>query len=182
MHSFGRGVVIVLMVTASVCAAQDRSYGRSVVASPYGIVATSEVQASQAGARMLERGGSAIDAAIAANAVLNVMEPMMNGMGGDLFAIYWEAKTGKLYGLNASGWAPKALTPEHLKAKGMTAMPPAGIDSVTVPGRGGWLGEAARPLWQAAVARAVSTGDWFAEQGFPVTEIMDETGRSSPRR
>src|SRR5690242_312173 len=134
MHSFGHGAVVVLMVTASVCAAQDRSYGRSVVASPYGIVATSEVQASQAGARMLERGGSAIDAAIAANAVLNVMEPMMNGMGGDLFAIYWEAKTGKLYGLNASGWAPKALTPAHLNEKGMTGMPQTGIDSVTVPG------------------------------------------------
>ena len=79
-----------------------------MVVSPYGIVATSYVQASQAGARVLEQGGSAIDAGIAANAALSVAEPMMNGIGGDLFAIYWEAKTGKLYGLNASGWAPKA--------------------------------------------------------------------------
>jgi gamma-glutamyltranspeptidase/glutathione hydrolase len=109
MNAFGRGVVLIVISMAAVggAGAQDRSYGRSVVASPYGIVATSQVQASQAGARMLERGGSAIDAAIAANAVLNVMEPMMNGMGGDLFAIYWDAKTGKLYGLNASGWAPR---------------------------------------------------------------------------
>jgi gamma-glutamyltranspeptidase/glutathione hydrolase len=174
MHSFGHGAVVVLMVTASVCAAQDRPYGRSVVASPYGIVATSEVQASQAGARMLERGGSAIDAAIAANAVLNVMEPMMNGMGGDLFAIYWEAKTGKLYGLNASGWAPKALTPAHLNEKGMTGMPQTGIDSVTVPGVvDGWTklhGRFGKLPWRELFQPAIG----FAEQGFPVTEIMDD--------
>src|SRR5947209_2725355 len=130
MGALGRGFVLIVVSMAVACGtAQDRSYGRSVVSSQYGIVATSQVQASQAGARMLERGGSAIDAAIAANAVLNVMEPMMNGMGGDLFAIYWDAKTGKLYGLNASGWAPKALTLEHLKVKGVTAMPQAGINS-----------------------------------------------------
>ena len=76
--------------------AQDRSYGRSVVVTQYGIVATSQMQASQAGARMLERGGSAIDAGIAANAVLGVTETMMNGIGGDMFAIYYEAKTGML--------------------------------------------------------------------------------------
>src|ERR1700757_802070 len=104
---------VVLMIYACVLCAQDRPYGRSVVASQYGIVATSQVAASQAGARILEQGGSAIDAAIAANAVLNVTEPNSNGMGGDLFAIYWEANSGKLYGLNASGWAPRALTLEH---------------------------------------------------------------------
>lgn len=86
--------------------AQDRSYGRSMVVTDGGIVATSHVLASQAGARVLERGGSAMDAAIAANVVLGVTEPMMNGIGGDLFLLYWDAKTGKLYGLNASGWAP----------------------------------------------------------------------------
>src|ERR1700723_864169 len=90
--------------------AQDRDYGRSMVVSSRGIVATSEVIASQAGARILEQGGSAIDAAIAANSVLQVTEPNSNGLGGDLFAIYWESKTGKLYGLNASGWAPRSLT------------------------------------------------------------------------
>src|ERR1035438_1034690 len=129
------GFVCFLCAVAAVSlAAQDRSYGRSVVSTPYGIVATTWVQASQAGARILEQGGSAIDAAIAANAVLNVSEPMTNGMGGDLFAIYWDAKSGKLYGLNASGWAPQALTIDHLKAKGATSMPQTGIDSVTVPG------------------------------------------------
>src|SRR5580698_1443309 len=128
----------VLLLT-SLMSAKDRSTARSMVVTRYGIVATSHVQASVAGAKILERGGSAIDAAIAANAALGVTEPMMNGMGGDLFAIYWEAKTGKLYGLNASGWAPRGLTIEHLKAKGATEMPGAGIDSVTVPGAvAGW--------------------------------------------
>src|SRR5262249_36917603 len=131
-----RMIVGSLAVALSACglAAQDRAYGRSVVASRYGIVATSQVAASQAGARVLEHGGSAIDAGIAANAVLNVLEPNSCGMGGDLFAIYWEAKTGKIYGINASGWAPKALTIEHLRATGITTMPQEGINSVTVPG------------------------------------------------
>src|ERR1035437_8631848 len=115
-------------------AGQDRSSARSMTVSRYGIVATSYTQASVAGAQILARGGSAGGAAIAANAVLGVAEPMMNGMGGDLFAIYWDAKTGKLYGLNSGGWAPEGLTVEHLKAKGVTAMPQSGIDSVTVPG------------------------------------------------
>src|ERR1039458_9938912 len=77
-------VSLLPLLTVASLPAQDRSYGRSVVSSPYGIVATSWVQASQAGAQMLDKGGSAIDAAIAANAVLNTSEPMMNGMGGDL--------------------------------------------------------------------------------------------------
>src|SRR5450755_5003458 len=116
-------LLLFTLIAATSAQAEDRSYGRSMVVTPYGIVATSYVQASQAGARILEQGGSAIDAGIAANAVLGVAEPMMNGMGGDLFAIYWDAKTGKLYGLNSSGWAPKALTIEHLRAKGATEMP-----------------------------------------------------------
>src|SRR5690242_16018262 len=100
--------------------AQGRDTARSMVITTNGIVATSQVQASQAGAEVLRRGGSAIDAAIAANAVLGVVEPMMNGIGGDLFALYWDAKTGKLYGLNSSGWAPKELTLEHVRSKGKT--------------------------------------------------------------
>ena len=99
------------------CWSQDRSTARSMVITRQGIVATSHTLASQAGAQILARGGSAIDAAIAANAVLAVTEPMMCGIGGDLFALYWEAKTGKLTGLNASGWAPKALTPEYSAAR-----------------------------------------------------------------
>ena len=153
-------------------AAQERSYGRSVVSSQYGIVATSEIQASQAGARILERGGSAIDAGIAANAVLGVVEPMMNGIGGDMFAIYYEAKTGKLYGLNASGWSPKGLTIDYLKGKGVSSMPQFGINSVTVPG--------AVDGWQKLHDRwgKLPWGDLFrpaifyANHGYPVPEIV----------
>src|SRR5437867_8872568 len=114
--------------------AQDRSEARSMVISRHGIVATSQTLASQAGAQILARGGSAMDAAIAANAALGVVEPMSNGIGGDLFAMYWEAKTGRLTGINASGWAPKALSIEFLKAKNIITMPQDGIQSVTVPG------------------------------------------------
>ena len=105
-----------------------------MVVTDRGIVATSHVLASQAGAQILARGGSAIDAAIAANAVLGVTEPMMNGIGGDLFLLYWDAKTGKLYGLNASGWAPQNLTIDLLKKQGFKSMPEEGIHSATVPG------------------------------------------------
>ncbi|HMD15704.1 MAG TPA: gamma-glutamyltransferase [Terriglobales bacterium] len=152
--------------------AQDRSSARSMVVTRYGIVATSHVQASVAGSQILARGGSAVDAAIAANAVLGVTEPMMNGMGGDLFAIYWDAKTGKLYGLNASGWVPRGLTIEHLRAKGATSMPPAGIDSVTVPGAvAGWhaLHERfGRLTWKDLFQSAI----FYAEDGYPVPEII----------
>src|SRR5579863_4507333 len=110
------------------------SQARSMTISQRGIVATSQTLASQAGAQILARGGSAVDAAIASNAVLGVVEPMMNGMGGDLFAIYWDAKTGKLTGLNSSGWAPEKLVPALMQQKGLHEMPATGILSVTVPG------------------------------------------------
>ncbi len=170
---------IVALAAVGLCA-QDRSYGRSVVSTQYGIVATSYLQASQAGARILEQGGSAIDAAIAANAVLNVAEPMMNGMGGDLFAIYWDAKTGKLYGLNASGWAPKALTIDRLKARGIAQMPESGIDSVTVPGVvDGWAklhGRFGRLPWRDLFQPAI----FYAENGYPVPEIIHDYWAETP--
>lgn len=166
---------LVLLFVAADASTQDhpdRSYGRSMVVTPYGIVATSYVQASQAGARILEQGGSAIDAGIAANAVLGVTEPMNNGIGGDLFAIYWDAKTGKLYGLNASGWAPKALTIEHLRAKGSTQMPQSGIDSVTVPGVvEGWAklhDRFGKVPWAQLFAPAI----FYARNGYAVPEVI----------
>src|SRR5215467_15613121 len=117
------GVVSVLMAGVALnMAAQDRAYGRSMVVTDRGIVATSHVLASQAGAQALAKGGSAMDAAITANAVLGVTEPMMNGMGGDLFLIYWDAKAGKLYGLNSSGWAPRKLTVDFLAQQEITTM------------------------------------------------------------
>src|SRR5262245_14985418 len=101
--------------------------GRSRIATTYGIVAASQPLAARAGVQLLERGGNAIDAAIAANAVMGVVEPAMNGIGGDLFAIVSDGKSGALYGLNAGGWAPTGLTPELLRAKGYTEMPGSGI-------------------------------------------------------
>ncbi len=167
-------ISLFLLVFAASTFAQDRTNARSMVISPYGIVATSQVQASQAGAEILSRGGSAVDAAIAANAALSVIEPAMNGMGGDLFAIYWDAKTGKLYGINSSGWAPKALTIAHLKAMDVTKMPSTGIDTVTVPGAvEGWnkLHERFGHLpWKELFTPAI----FFAENGFAMPELIGE--------
>src|SRR5580700_10817542 len=87
--------------------AQDRSQSRSMVMSQSGIVASESVLASEVGARILESGGNAIDAAVATNAMMGLIAPMNDGVGGDLFAIVYDVKSGKLYGLNASGWAPK---------------------------------------------------------------------------
>src|SRR6185437_9171205 len=98
-----------------------------------GIVAAPQFLAAQAGARILEQGGNAVDAAIAANAVMGVVEPYVNGMGGDLFALVYEAKTGKLYGLNASGWTPKALTIDTFKAHGADHINPIGVETIDVP-------------------------------------------------
>src|SRR6202046_3974884 len=108
--------------------------GRSMVVSKFGIVSTPQFLASQAGARILEEGVNAIDAAIAATAVMGVVQPYVNGMGGDLFMVYYEAKTGKVYGLNSSGWTTKALTIEALKAKGVTEINPIGVEAIDVPG------------------------------------------------
>lgn len=168
-----------LLAVVPLALAQDRSNARSMVISRYGIVATSQVQASQAGAEILAHGGSAVDAAIAANATLGVMEPDMNGMGGDLFAIYWDAKTGKLYGLNASGWAPKALTIEQLKAKDATKMPASGIDTVTVPGAvEGWNKlhqRFGRLPWKNLFVPAI----FYAENGFAVQELISTDWKGS---
>src|SRR5438445_6321278 len=165
-------LTIVVLVLTSAAYPQDRSHARSMVITREGIVATSHVQASVAGAQILAKGGSAVDAAIAANAVLGVTEPMMNGMGGDLFAIYWDAKAGKLCGLNSSGWAPRELTIEHLRAKDLSRMPLEGVDSVTVPGAvAGWnalhqrFGKLAwKDLFQPAISHA--------DKGYAVPEII----------
>lgn len=183
----GRGMVFFLIVFMAASAAGgfsmkpaqgkivlplDRSQARSMVMTTKGIVAAEQPLAAQAGAQILARGGSAADAAIAANAVLGVVEPMMNGIGGDLFAMEWNSKTGKLSGLNASGWAPEKLTPEFLRQKGYNSMPETGIYTVTVPGcvRGWWaLHERfGRLPWAELFQPAIT----IAENGFPVTEFV----------
>ncbi|HKN77468.1 MAG TPA: gamma-glutamyltransferase [Candidatus Acidoferrum sp.] len=150
--------------------AQDRSQTRSMVISKGGIVASESPLASQAGVRILEHGGNAVDAAIATNAMMGVVEPMMNGIGGDLFVIVYDAKANKLYGLNASGWAPKGLTIEFLHKQGLRDMPQTGVHSITVPGVvDGWQKLAdkfGRKKLKEDLAAAIRT----AQDGFPVPE------------
>lgn len=154
--------------------AQERWQARSLVISTRGIAATSQTLASQAGAQILARGGSAVDAAIAANAVLSVVEPMMCGIGGDLFAIHYEAKTGSLSGINGSGWAGKGQTLEAYKAKGLYGIPSTGIHTATVPGAvDGWW-QMHKKFGKLAWAELFQPAIYYARNGFPVTEIIQE--------
>src|SRR5437899_6038693 len=136
---FLAGLAMGFQMTTGELEAQDRGQARSMAISRYGIVAAESPLAAQAGVAVLERGGTAADAAVAANAMMGLVAPMSDGIGGDLFALVYDAKTGKLYGLNASGWAPAGLTIEFLKNQGFQSMPQQGIQSVTVPGAvDGW--------------------------------------------
>ena len=150
--------------------AQDRNQGRSMVISRNGIVAAESPLAAQAGVEMLEHGGNAVDAAIAANAMMGLVAPMSDGIGGDIFAIIYDAKSGKLYGLNGSGYAPTGLTIDFLKRQGLREMPQRGIYSVTVPGAvDGWqkmLDRFGSKKFPEILGPAIRT----AEEGFPVTE------------
>jgi gamma-glutamyltranspeptidase/glutathione hydrolase len=156
--------------------------GRSLVTTRYGIVASSQPLAARAGTLMLERGGNAVDAAIATNAAVGVMEPAMNGIGGDLFVLYWDAKAAKLHGLNASGWAPTGLTPESLAAKGVTTMPRDGAASVTVPGAvAGW--QALRDKFGTKpLSELLAPAIHYASEGFPVGEITAEAWAAASGR
>ena len=165
-------ILLFIMPMVAVAPAQDRSYGRSMVIADRGIVATSHYLASQAGAEVLARGGSAMDAAIAANAVLGVTEPMMNGMGGDLFLIYWDAKSGKLYGLNSSGWAPRNLSIDFLAKQGIASMPHDGIHSVTVPGAVEGWSQAHHRFGQLPWKDLFQSAIYYAEHGYAVPEMV----------
>jgi len=158
------------MISAQASYAQDRGQARSMVISRYGIVAAESPLAAQAGVRILESGGNAVDAAIATNATMGVVEPMMNGIGGDLIAIVYDAKANKLYGLNASGWAPRNLSIDFLHKAGLRDMPQQGVHAITVPGAvDGWQKLAdkfARKKLAEDLAAAIRT----AQDGFPVPE------------
>jgi len=164
--------ILAAMTILSQSTAAERVQSRSMVISQGGVAATEHPLATQAATRVMEQGGNAIDAAIAANAVMNVVSPMMCGVGGDLFAIVYEAKTGKIHGLNASGWSPAALTPATLKAAGVEAMPIYGPHSVTVPGAvDGWHQLRSRfgsKSFRSLLAPAIQ----IASEGFPVTELV----------
>jgi gamma-glutamyltranspeptidase/glutathione hydrolase len=156
--------------------------GRSKIATKYGIVAASQPLAARAGVQILERGGNAIDAAIATNAVMGLVEPHNNGVGGDLFAIYYEAKSGKVYGLNAGGWAATGMTPALLRSKNITSMPNSGVYSVTVPGAvKGW--EALRSRFGTLpLADLLAPAIFYAEEGFPVTDVIANAWNGSVKK
>jgi gamma-glutamyltranspeptidase/glutathione hydrolase len=145
---------------------------RSEVIGTNGMVATSHPLATQIGLDVLKSGGNAVDAAIAANAALGLMEPTGNGIGGDLFAIVWDAKTKKLYGLNASGPAPKSLSIEYFKENNLEKIPAYGPLPVSVPGAvDGWVklhdrfgNKKFSTLFEPTIAYAID--------GFPVSELI----------
>ena len=156
---------------------QDRITGeifssRSEVIAKNGMVATSHPLASQVGIDILKKGGNAIDAAIAANAALGLMEPTGNGIGGDLFAIVWIEKEKKLYGLNASGRSPENLTLEYFKDNDFKTIPPYGPLPVSVPGCvDGWF-ELHDKFGKIKMNEILDPTIKYAENGFPVTELV----------
>src|SRR5262249_5327207 len=156
---------------------------------------SSQVLASRAGAQVLELGGNAVDAAIAANAVLGVVEPMSDGIGGDLFAIVYEAKTGRLPRLNASGWAAAAMTLDFLPCRGpaamqlaflpgrgLTEMPQDGILTVTVPGCVAGWDAMRRRFGKLPFQTLLASAIHYAQEGFPVTERISTAWKSLESR
>jgi gamma-glutamyltranspeptidase/glutathione hydrolase len=146
--------------------------GRSVVMAPHGMVATSHPLAAQIGLDVLKRGGNAIDAALATNAALGLMEPMSCGIGGDLYAIVWDAKTQKLYGLNASGRSPYQATRAYFASKGLAQIPETGPLSWSVPGCVDGWDELRRRFGTLSFAQLLEPSIRYAEEGFPVSEVI----------
>lgn len=168
-------------ITISLEAQPDRITGepfatRSEVIGQNGMVATSQPLATQIGIQVLKNGGNAIDAAIAANAALGLMEPTGNGIGGDLFAIIWSAEDQKLYGLNASGRSPLGMSYDNLKNEldklGRDDIPPYGVLPISVPGAvDGWF-EMHDKLGKMPMDRILNPAIEYAEKGFPVSELI----------
>ncbi len=170
-------ITILGLTLVTILVAQDRITGRefatrSEVIAQNGMVATSQPLATQAALDILKKGGSAIDAAIAANAVLSLVEPTGCGIGGDLFAIVWSAKEKKLYGLNASGRSPKSLTYDYFKNNGIEKIPALGPLPVSVPGCvDGWF-ELHKKFGKLKMKENLEPAIRYAENGFPVSELI----------
>src|SRR5436189_1898412 len=149
---------------------------RSEVLARHGIVCTSVPAATEVGLDILKRGGSAVDAAIAANATLGLMEPVSNGVGGDLFAIVYSAKENKLYGLNGSGRSPLGLSYDQMKAElaklNRKTIPPRGMLPISVPGTVDAWGELHKKFGKLKLSDDLAPAAKYAEEGFPVTELI----------
>jgi len=174
MKKYLTSIILILSVMAY---GQDRMTGltfatRSEVIAQHGMACTSQPLATQVAIDILKKGGSAVDAAIAANAMLGLVEPTGSGIGGDLFAIVWDAKTQKIYGLNASGRSPRSLTLEYFKRNGIKHIPALGPLPVSVPGCvDGWFelhGKFGKLQMQENLQPAIS----YAKEGFPVSELI----------
>src|SRR5262245_6352042 len=146
--------------------------GRSVVMAPHGMVCCAHPLAAQIGLDVLKSGGNAVDAAIAVNAALGLMEPMSCGVGGDLYALVWDAKTQKLYGLNASGRSPYKATRALFAEKGLKEIPETGPLSWSVPGCVDGWDELRRRFGTMTFAQLLEPTIRYAEDGFPVTEVI----------
>ena len=170
-------VFIIVLLISFKSYSQDRITGeifstRSEVIAENGMVATSHPLATQVGIDILKKGGNAIDAAIASNAAIGLMEPTGNGIGGDLFAIIWIEKEKKLYGLNASGRSPKNLTLEYFKKNNMSKIPAYGPLPISVPGCvDGWF-EMHDKFGEITIQEVLDPAIKYAEDGFPVTELV----------
>jgi gamma-glutamyltranspeptidase/glutathione hydrolase len=170
-------LILSLFILSYSLQAQDRSVGsshatRSEVIAQHGMAATSHPLATQVALDILKKGGNAIDAAIAANSCLGLMEPTGNGIGGDLFAIVWDAESGKLHGLNASGRSPYDLTREYFIENGYTSIPPRGPLPVSVPGCvDGWF-ELHEKFGSMEMNEILSPAINYSRNGFPLTEII----------
>ena len=155
---------------------------RSEVIAPHGMAATSQPLATQIALDILKAGGSAVDAAIAANAALGLMEPTGNGIGGDLFAIVWDAEKKELVGLNASGRAPKAMTLDYFLERGIESIPPFGPLPVSVPGAvDGWFELHAR-FGRLDMQEILAPTIAYAREGFPVSEVIAYYFKSNEAR
>lgn len=169
--------LLITLFISQISLAQDRITGepfatRSVVLGQNGMVATSHPLATQIGLDILKKGGNAIDAAIAANAALGLMEPTGCGIGGDLFAIVWDGKTQKLYGLNASGRSPQDLTLAYFEKNKMEKIPSHGPLPVSVPGAvDGWF-ELHKKFGSQPMTEILAPAIDYAENGFPITELI----------
>jgi gamma-glutamyltranspeptidase/glutathione hydrolase len=185
-------IFLLLIFIATKLFSQDRLTGksfstRSEVIAQHGMACTSHPLATMVAIDILKKGGSAIDAAIGANAVLGVVEPEMNGIGGDLFAIVYDAKTRKLYGLNASGRSPYSLTLDEFKKQGLTSIPVYGPLSVSVPGCvDGWF-ELNKKFGKISMQQILQPAIDYAKNGFPLADeaayyfnSLQQTYSSSP--
>src|SRR6516162_11807211 len=186
----GAGFLLLVLLCSTVFAQIDRITGkpfatRSEVLARHGMVCTSVPAATQVGLDVLKKGGSAVDAAIAANSTLGLMEPVSNGVGGDLFAIVYSAKENKLYGINGSGRSPLGLSYDQMKAElaklHRETIPPTGMLPISVPGCVDAWAELHKKFGKLKLSDDLAPAAHYAEEGFPVTELIAYYWAFAPR-